>query len=137
MPDPEKTRQPERARILVVDDEPAMGVALRRILGRKYEMEHLVSATEALSRIRAGARFDVILSDLMMPQMTGMDLHAALSREFPELVQRVVFFTGGAFTQAGQAFLSQVPNRRIDKPFEATTVEEVIEQTLQATAPQR
>jgi CheY-like chemotaxis protein len=66
----------------------------------------------------AGERFDVILSDLMMPQMTGMDLFGELARRVPEAVPRVVFLTGGAFTPRARDFLEQVPNNRLEKPID-------------------
>jgi CheY-like chemotaxis protein len=130
MPGSGTGQETNKPHLLVVDDEPAMGVALRRILGRRYDLEHLTSAAEALARIRSGSRYDVILCDLMMPDMTGMELYDALTREFPPLVLRMIFFSGGAFTPAGQSFLSRVPNRRIDKPFEAAILEQVIQETL-------
>ena len=54
----------------------------------------------------------------MMPIMSGMDLYDELCRLAPEQARRVVFLTGGAFTPRGQAFLDQVPNPRLDKPFD-------------------
>jgi signal transduction histidine kinase len=83
---PEPTRSSSatrRGRILVVDDEPAIAKAVQRTLSREHEVVVLESAVTALERIRAGERFDVILCDLMMPQMTGMDLHAALLQDEP------------------------------------------------------
>ena len=59
----------------------------------------------------------MVVCDLMMPVMTGMELHAVLARERPDLAARMVFITGGAFTPAARAFLNQVPNPRLDKPF--------------------
>jgi CheY-like chemotaxis protein len=78
----------------------------------------VTAASEALARIARGDRFDVILCDLMMPQMTGMDFYEALTRAAPEQVMRLVFMTGGAFTPASREFLDRVPNARIEKPFE-------------------
>jgi CheY-like chemotaxis protein len=76
------------------------------------------SADEALQRIGAGDRYDVILCDLMMPQMTGMDLHAELCRSEPEQAGRMIFLTGGAFTPESRAFLDKNANQRIEKPFD-------------------
>jgi CheY-like chemotaxis protein len=66
-----------------------------------------------------GERFDVILCDLMMPQMTGMDLHAELRKLDAGCADRIIFLTGGAFTPAARAFLDDVPNQRVEKPFDA------------------
>ena len=111
-----------RARVLVVDDEPAMGRALQRTLREHLDVVALTSAREAHALIAGGERFEVILSDVMMPEMSGMDLHHALMRIAPEQAQRMIFVTGGAFTAAAHEFLDRVPNPRIEKPVEATNL---------------
>jgi PAS domain S-box-containing protein len=117
------------ASVLVVDDEPAIGLVLRRVL-REHEVKVVSTAKEALALLGAGAHFDVILSDLMMPEMTGMDFHEELTRHFPEVAARVVFVSGGAFTPAARAFLARVPNLRIDKPFDPASVRELIQRLV-------
>jgi CheY-like chemotaxis protein len=84
------------------------------------------SARAALERLRAGERFDAILCDLMMPEMTGMQFHAGLSAAAPEQASRVLFLTGGAFTPATQAFLAGVPNPRVDKPFDGDALRAIV-----------
>jgi CheY-like chemotaxis protein len=113
------TRAARRARILVVDDEPAIAGVIRRILSKEHDVVTTVAAAEALGRIRAGESFDVILCDLMMPQMTGMDLHGELRKVNPACAERMIFLTGGAFTPAARAFLDAVSNQRVEKPFDA------------------
>jgi CheY-like chemotaxis protein len=83
-------------------------------------------AQDALQRLLAGEQFDLILCDLMMPEMTGMDVFAYLKRERPHLTRRVIFMTGGAFTQGARAFLEQVPNPSLDKPFDMERLRAVI-----------
>ena len=56
----------------------------------------------------------------MMPQLSGMDLHAHLVGFAPDQAERMVFITGGAFTLAAREFLNRVPNERFDKPFDAS-----------------
>jgi len=121
-----------RGRILVVDDEPRMGKALQRLLAPAHEVTTAQSAREALDLVSGGARFDVILCDLMMPGMSGMALHAELGRAAPELAARMVFMTGGAYTAEAQRFLEQVPNRRLEKPFRPEALESVIAEMLGA-----
>ena len=106
-----------RARILAVDDEPRLGQVLKHALNA-HDVVDLTSATEALDRIRQGEKFDLIFCDLMMPLMTGMDLHAALERDAPDQARRMVFLTGGAFTHSARQFLDRVQNPRLDKPFQ-------------------
>src|SRR5206468_11010016 len=82
-------RAGRRARILVVDDEPMVCAIVRRALSREHEVSAVTSAQEALERILLGEGFDLILCDLLMPGMTGMDLHAELSARAPEQARRM------------------------------------------------
>jgi signal transduction histidine kinase len=107
-----------RGRILVIDDEPFIGNAVRRTLDPEHDVVVEASAPAALARIAAGERFDAILCDMMMPVMTGMDVHAELRRTVPDQADRIVFFTGGAFTPEARAFLARVRNEKLEKPFE-------------------
>jgi FixJ family two-component response regulator len=68
----------------------------------------------------------VILSDVMMPGMSGMDLHAELTRQHPDAAQRMVFITGGVFTKSVRRFLEGVRNERMDKPFDAARVRALV-----------
>ena len=107
-----------KGRILVVDDEPMVLLAIQRALGGEHEVDVLTTAQEALRLIAGGDRYDVIVCDVMMPSMTGMDLHAELARIAPGQRDRMVFISGGVFSSVARAFLEQVPNVRIDKPFD-------------------
>ncbi|ATB31762.1 hybrid sensor histidine kinase/response regulator [Melittangium boletus DSM 14713] len=122
-----------RGRVLVIDDEPLLCSAVERILSPHHDVEFTTLAAEVLPRLEAGERFDLILCDLMMPRMNGMDFHAALHRLRPELTGRVIFLTGGAFTPQAKSFLERVPNRRVEKPFNARALLEVTREVL-ATA---
>ncbi|MBA3499470.1 MAG: PAS domain-containing protein, partial [Deltaproteobacteria bacterium] len=104
-------------RLLVLDDEVMIGKAMRRALGGSFEVTVLDCPKTALARIIGGERFDVIVCDLMMPVMTGMEFHAALSSFDPDLARRTIFATGGAFTAAAQAFLEREGILRADKPI--------------------
>jgi CheY-like chemotaxis protein len=114
--------QGRRGRVLVIDDEPALCTMIQRILASQHEVVAITRAREALRVLGEGGRFDAILCDLMMPEMTGMELHAELSRLDPEQAGRVIFMTGGAFTQNARTFLDQVKNPTVEKPFTAATL---------------
>jgi PAS domain S-box-containing protein len=105
-------------RLLIVDDEPMILGALRRSFSSDYKVTCVGDGRRALERIRGGDRYDVILCDLMMPEMTGMDLYAELARLIPEQAERLVFVTGGAFTPRAREFLERVPNARVEKPID-------------------
>jgi CheY-like chemotaxis protein len=87
-------------------------------------------AIDALQRIQSGERFDVILCDLMMPQVTGMELHAELAARDPAQAAKMVFVTGGAFTSDARGFLDKVPNRRLEKPFDLGTLRALVNQLV-------
>jgi CheY-like chemotaxis protein len=109
---------PRRGRVMIVDDDPLVTRTVKRALTADHDVVAFHSGVQALDAIRAGARFDAIVCDLMMPQKSGMELHEDLLREAPELAARMVFLTGGAFTERARAFLDGVANPRLDKPFE-------------------
>jgi PAS domain S-box-containing protein len=117
------------AAVLIVDDDPALGLVLHRVL-RDHEVSVVTTAKAALQLLDAGKRFDVILSDLMMPEMSGMDFYDELARRFPAYLERLIFVTGGAFTPAGKEFLERVPNARIRKPFEPRAVRELVQRVV-------
>jgi two-component system, cell cycle sensor histidine kinase and response regulator CckA len=123
-----------RGRVLVVDDEAALTRLLARVLSGTHAVTVETRARDALERLRSGVEFDVILCDLMMPEMTGMDLHAALQETVPGQAARMVFLTGGAFTPAARAFLDSVPNQRIDKPFEVQALLAVVNSRVRDAA---
>src|SRR5450631_1468720 len=111
-------RARRRGYILVVDDEPLIGASARRLLSAEHDVVVVHSGEAALCALASPRSFDVVLCDLMMPGMTGIELHQALVRSRPELAERMVFVTGGAFTGAAEDFLDRVDVRRMDKPFE-------------------
>ena len=120
-----------RGRVLVVDDELAVGRTIRRMLSDEHDVETTTNAAEALQRITGGAQFDVILCDLMMPVMTGMELHAALASAQTGHAERMVFLTGGAFTPGAREFVARVPNARLEKPFALQTLRALVNSQLQ------
>jgi PAS domain S-box-containing protein len=124
-----------RGRILVVDDEIFVGKALERLLGKQCEVVAVLRAQEALARLSAAEHFDVILCDLMMPEMTGMDFFERAVERDPSQGARFVFMTGGAFTPKARAFLENVPNERFEKPFDIPKLRALIGKRLAASSP--
>jgi CheY-like chemotaxis protein len=118
-----------KVRVLVVDDDVLVGNALRRAL-RDYDVVVLDNAKGALARLVGGERFDVIFCDLMMPEMTGMDLHEEILRVASDQAQRMVFVTGGAVTTRARDFVATVPNPVVDKPFDVKKLREMIRERV-------
>jgi len=120
---------PCRGRLLVLDDEPIIGAAIRRMCAGLLEVEVATSPRLVVERIEAGERFDHILCDLMMPVMTGMEVEAALARVAPDQAGRLIFMTGGAFTEAAQAFEERNRGRCLQKPFDLQQLRSVLHAT--------
>jgi CheY-like chemotaxis protein len=116
-------------KILVVDDQPVLAKAIRRMLAG-HDVTVVGSVRDALAKLESGERYDVILSDLMMPGMTGMDLHAAVTRLAPEQVSRMIFMTGGAHTPEARDFFDQVGSPTLEKPFDRAGLFAVIDSLL-------
>jgi PAS domain S-box-containing protein len=115
-----------RGRVLIIDDEPMIAKAVERTICEDHDVHAVEGAREALERIVAGERFDVILCDLMMPEMTGMMLHAGLTRVAQEQADRMIFLSGGAFTPQARAFLHDPAIHRVEKPFDIRRLRSMI-----------
>jgi CheY-like chemotaxis protein len=115
-----------RGYVLVVDDEPLIGASARRLLSREHDVVVVQSAEAALGMLDSPRPFDVILCDLMMPGMTGIELHDRLASTRPDLAERMVFITGGALTGSAEAFLERMASRRMDKPFDPRAFQAVV-----------
>ena len=114
-------------RVLIVDDE----VAIVRLLSESLEsIASVVGETvpgRALDLILADPGFDAIVCDVMMPGMTGIDLHERVVRDRPDLASRFVFICGGTYTARARDHLERIPNPRLDKPFRMVQLIDAIE----------
>jgi len=120
-----------RGRILIVDDEPRLVQSMRLLLEPSHEVITTTRGSEALAMVSAGQRFDVVVCDLQMPGTTGMDIYARLREQVPELAERLVFISGGAYTQAARDFIRTVRNQVLEKPVRP----EVLLATIDAAMP--
>ncbi|HXU06256.1 MAG TPA: ATP-binding protein [Polyangia bacterium] len=118
LPEMTPSRVFQRRRILAVDDEALLLKAYRRMLCDAHDLTTALGGHEALSVLeKEAARFDVVLCDLQMPEMSGMELHAAVMQRYPALASRFVFVTGGAFSGDARRFLEESVPAVIQKPF--------------------
>lgn len=118
-----------RGRVLVVDDESAIGKAIRRILSGEHDVTLETDARSAFERL-THETFDVIFCDLMMPNMSGMDFFDQVAARSPALAERIVFLTGGAFSPRSEEFLRVNRNRCLPKPFTRDAVTSVVQRLL-------
>jgi len=116
----------ERRRVLVIDDEPMVRQILSDLLRAHHHVEMAENGEAAMALI-ARDSFDVILCDVMMPGVNGMELYQRVARDHPGLERRMIFITGGTFVPELTSFLANVDNRFLAKPFS-------LEQVLAAIA---
>jgi PAS domain S-box-containing protein len=119
-----------RARIAVIEDEQLGGRALKRVLDIDHDVYVTSTAQAALELIESGTRFDVILCDVMMPVMTGVEFHKRLTLSHPQQARRVVFITGGAFTEDERRYLEEIENTTLEKPVGAAELAQIIGEIL-------
>jgi nitrogen-specific signal transduction histidine kinase/ActR/RegA family two-component response regulator len=123
-----------RARILIIDDEPLLGQTLRFAFQDRHDVEVAASGREALERLTTDVAFDLVLCDLMMPEVSGEHVYRAVRERSPSLLPRFVFMTGGAFTERSQEFLAQFDGRQLEKPFNIDEVESLLSEISAAGA---
>ncbi len=116
-----------RGRVLVVDDEPALLGSLVRLVSDAHDVVGAASGRQALDILNDDSRFDVVLADVMMSELDGIQLYEAVRAGHPGLERRFVFMTGGAFTESMQRFLATVPNRCLAKPFQGGELLEALD----------
>jgi CheY-like chemotaxis protein len=125
------------ARVLVVDDEPRIAEPLRELLSDEFVVRSTSSPREAFASVLRGAWYDVILCDVMMPEMTGIDLHERLQVVHPQLAARMVFMTGGVGDDHVQAVLDSLPHLVLHKPLDVADLREFIRRRVLVDPPRQ
>jgi CheY-like chemotaxis protein/two-component sensor histidine kinase len=116
-------------RILIIDDEPKIAEAVRDMCGIGHETRVVTSGRDALALLMQepdDQRFDIILCDLHMPDISGMELHQKLAENRSATAERMVFMTGGTFSERSREFVSRVTNECIDKPIDAQRLRDLV-----------
>ncbi|MFO8058172.1 MAG: response regulator [bacterium] len=120
-------------KLLVVDDEKSVLSSLKRVLGSDYEIETALTVSEARDIISADPDgVDLVLCDLIMPGENGKDLYLEAREKWPELEERFVFFTGGAYDPALKEFARQMEHRTLQKPLNGDELSRLIEEKLES-----
>jgi two-component system cell cycle sensor histidine kinase/response regulator CckA len=120
------------SRVLVVDDEPSLVKVIASSLSQ-HQVTTAGGGLEALALVRSGASFDVIVCDLQMDDLSGMDLHAHVTREDPLLASRMVFMTGGAVSERARQFVASTECPVLEKPFQVRALDAAIAEVLRRT----
>jgi DNA-binding response OmpR family regulator len=126
-----------RAKVLIVDDEASVARALARLIGPDHDVQVESDGRAAIRRI-CSEDYDLVFCDIMMPDVTGMDVYDTVRSRRPGSERLLVFMTGGAFTARAHEFRKSVRNRFIDKPFDLSVIRSLLSHAeLESRNPQR
>lgn len=121
----EDSAVPLRARVVLIDDDPRVGRAMKRMLSRSYDVTAFDDARKALDHL-VGSTADVILCDVMMPGYSGVQVYRDLKSRRPDLAERLVFMTGGAFGSEARDGLRGVMNPILEKPVDFKALQRIV-----------
>jgi signal transduction histidine kinase/ActR/RegA family two-component response regulator len=129
-PAPQQGSAAPRTRVLVVDDEPSIRDLLRAILEPLgHEVDGVADGRAAIERVREN-RYGVILLDVRMPVMSGLEVFQRMKEIAGSIASRVVFMTGDMMAEETRAVLEQTGAPALAKPFESPELLEVFEKVL-------
>jgi CheY-like chemotaxis protein len=100
-------------------------MAITRML-RGHDVVQASCGAEARDILEGDQAFDLVLCDLMMPNITGVQLHQWLCEHLPDLARRVVFLSGDTCPARIRAYLEAAGNLRIEKPFDVDHLRDVL-----------
>ena len=123
----------DRAKVLLVDDDPMVRRAFLRIIGSKHDATEAQGGEEAL-RCLATDTYDIILCDLMMPGIDGPALYDAAMAMNPSLAELFVFVSGGAFSASTRSFLERVQPLVLEKPVSRDVLLGIVARSKGASA---
>ena len=119
--------------ILIIDDEPSIASGLKRLLSRDgYSVETVANGHMALIKLRERS-YDLLLSDMRMPEIDGPGLYRTLEQEYPHLLRRVIFLTGDTLNPETKRFLDQSAAPCLTKPCTVAEIRRVIQEVLQSS----
>lgn len=116
-------------RILVIDDEPLIATAFKRAL-QHYEMEAVESGRAAIDALTDDPSFALIFCDILMPDLTGMDVFQWAKSRMPGVEERFIFMTGGLYNPMVMDFLRSTKNLTLEKPFNPVELRRVVEERV-------
>lgn len=134
-PPPPSVNPEPRHSILIIDDEPEVGRAMKRGLSQLHDVTLAQTGAQGLE-LMAHGHFSLVLCDLMMPEMSGMEVLKRVQAQLPHYTERLVFMTGGAFSEAGIRFLEELNTGHLDKPFDQRELREFVARQLARLAGQ-
>jgi DNA-binding NtrC family response regulator len=112
-------------RVLIIDDEPSIRAALRRFFTRRgWRVDEASDGAQGLALLLAiKGDFAVVVSDLKMPDVSGMELHDHIATVAPDLLDRIIFSTGDVASKDAAEFVQRTKCTVLQKPFELRALE--------------
>ena len=122
------------ARVLVIDDEQLLGQTIQLGLEDAMDVELETSGELGLNRLLTDASINLVLCDLSLPDLSGIDIYREVKKRRPELIERFVIMTGGAVSSASRDFLENYDGPLLNKPFTITQVEGLVQTLLKESS---
>ncbi len=119
-----------RGTILIADDEVAVIRSLRRVLDQFYDIFAARSGEEALEILKTNPHIEVVLYDVSMPRMGGIEFFEELQKQGLSQTHQIVFVKAGSYDPEVMDFLSSISNPVVDKPFDIPTLNDIIASML-------
>jgi PAS domain S-box-containing protein len=121
-----------RGRLLFIDDEPDLCECMQEALAPQHDVVTTTDASQALKLLATGQRFDVILCDMRMPDMTGIDFYTRVGKSNPAQASRVVLMSGGyTHGRPGDPPPIALPRPLLEKPFAIEQVLSLMRESMQ------
>ncbi len=119
-------------KILVVDDQIGLLTVIKRILEKNHDVT-ICNGRAALDLlIKQGKNFDAIITDLNMPDVSGIDLYRYVLKNYDDLAKHMIFITGGSYTSQMSEFMKKIKNPVLEKPFTPEQLLQVINKLFMA-----
>ncbi|HEY6459947.1 MAG TPA: response regulator [Polyangiaceae bacterium] len=124
-------------RVLLIDDDSRFGHTIQEVLSERHEVVVASNALDALALLFGGERFDVVLCDVRMPEVDGIEFHRRLRAALPREAARVVFVTSDPEGSDVLAYFKHLPNLVLAKPIQLAEVESLIHRSIRTHRPMR
>ncbi|MDQ3037093.1 MAG: PAS domain S-box protein [Myxococcota bacterium] len=130
---PPTTLTPRAARVMIVDDELAIGASLRAAFEGEHQVVVLTSAESAIEWLAKDAAFDAVISDVAMAGKTGFELLQHVREHHPALAARTILMSGGALPGGPEEGCEHEATVILEKPFSVDTLRDALARVLDAS----
>jgi PAS domain S-box-containing protein len=135
-PEKVKLTGTEHGKILVVDDEPGVRILLERVFTQMgHQVDCVADAETAVNKLDSGLTYDVILTDVRMPGMSGIELHSYILMKTPAMKNKIIFITGDVMGADIKEFLMKNDLIYFAKPFDIEALKGTINNLLMTVPP--